>query len=141
LEETGVWSQIIGPYNWSVSEGGQQLVWYGQTFTRVAGSGATYVGVWRGADSGEPIDVTFNNDGTFQWRWVNSNDSTYGYYVVSGNILTVYEKRGNKSVTEPNITFDTVWGDHLTGTYTLSGDNWHIDWDNGDKADYIKIGC
>ncbi|SLM48097.1 protein of unknown function [Nitrospira japonica] len=107
--DTGGYFAIIGPHNWSVSADGQQLTWNGYALTRVSGSGVTYVGVWSGTD-GDPMEIAFGDDGTYQWRWVNENESVYGHYVVSGNILTAYEKRGDMTATGNRLTMDTVWG-------------------------------
>ena len=141
LSDMGVWSAIEGPHTWSVSADGQVLVWNGWTLTRISGAGLTYVGVWSGTDTGSPIEISFNADNSYKWFWVNEGDSTYGYYIVVGNMLTVYEKRADVTATNTQITFTTVWGDAFSGTYTLNGDNWHIDFGGGTKADYLRVSC
>ena len=144
LADTGVWSCFVGPHTWSVLANGQTLVW-NWTLTRKYGSGTTYIGVWAGTDNnkadGPKIEISFNEDSSYQWRWVDENESTYGYYVVNGNELTVYEKRADKTVTGNQITMTTVWGDVLSGTWTLNGDNWHIDWGVAGTVDYISVAC
>ena len=61
--------------------------------------------------------------------------------VCSSDLLTVYEKRADKTVTGNQITMTTVWGDVLSGTWTLNGDNWHIDWGVAGTVDYIRVAC
>lgn len=137
----GGYFAIEGPHNWSVSANGQTLVWNGWTLNRISGSGATYIGVWGGTDTGSSIEISFNADGSWQWRWVADNELMHGYYVANGNQLAAYEKRGDMVVTGNQITLTSVWGDVLTGTYTLNGDNWRIDYGAEGVVSYLRVAC
>jgi hypothetical protein len=141
LTDKGVWSAIEGPHKWSVSADGQQLVWNGWTLKRTSGSGTTYVGVWGGTDTCSQIEISFKEDGNYQWRWVNENDTADGYYMVTGNMLTVFEKRADVTATATKIILDPVGGGTMTATYALNGDKLHMDFRGGDTLDYLNVTC
>ncbi len=121
LSANGYLYKFIGPTMYSISQDGNALTFDGMTLQRYQGNGNTIVGVWRGTEGGEPIEIHFRQDYTYLWRWLSYAEDWPGYYSTTSNYLTIREQRASYSVSGSQVVLSVLNnGGTVTCDYTVS---------------------
>ena len=100
------------------------MTWGNNSYTRVYGSGATVVGVWR--DTTSTDEYYFRADGTFTLAIPGEVD-LFGTYRVQADALETSEARASYTVDGSDLVFDVFFGGIFRQSFVLAGDTLTLD--------------
>jgi hypothetical protein len=106
-------------------------------YTRLPGTSPTSIaGHWRDDPNGE--EIIYRTDGRYLALFDGESLVYFGTYVATSTSVTSYEYRGKCTTSGNQITFNTVFGDSLTGRYAVTEDSLVLQFSGAGTA-YRKV--
>lgn len=106
------------------SNGGANMIWGPESYTRLFGAGETLHGVWK--EDSSDADYYFRPNGTFTYAEPGEID-LFGTYDWTGPTLRTHEARATVTVIGAELEFDIVFAGTIRQSFVLAGDTLTLD--------------